>query len=976
MARTNLKYYIGANISEAEKKFKNLGSIISRTGKKFSDFGKAASVAVSGPLVALGGLSAKVALQVDAALDDIRIGTGTTGEALKGLEDDFRSVAAAVPQSFGESAKAIADFNTLTGASGKELQALSVAALDASRMMKTDLGGTISSVGKLMNNWRLPIGRGVELMDKLFVASQSTGMAMDAIAASATSSGAALRRMGFGIDESLALISKLDKEGIQADQVLKSLNKALATMAQKGVTNTSQAFASIVDSIKNAKTHSEATARAMQVFGTRAGPELAAAIREGRFEINDLVTALGTARGAISDTSKDTDGFAQQWSRLTNQLGLALEPLGKKILGLAEEHMPALSKAIEEYTLDIDEGTIKMLAFTAAVGPATLALGAFAGSIGALVKATGALSAALLGTPLGWAIMGFGAFAVTVETVGKWLDGTGKKATKTKDEILALARATEIATERINKSISEDPNNIWNLSFGTGQAYEHAVTPEDLAQAEKELAKEKKLREDIAKVEEQERKKLESQTAKLPSSLRTPAVNSSVGMYNFSSGKSGPSAAERFVDNIRDRMRYLKEDGQGFLDRIEKMQGRLKPLSSDWKLLEDLKISIDTEGFDKSLQDIQDRIRYLDKDGAEFVPTLQKMLDGLDPLSEKGKRTADVLRSITEADYSKKWSGFAWEFSEGLMKADEYARLLQTEIAGLAEGTEKWRARFSELQNIKASEVGGLLDSLARQFESGKLQSTEYETALEGIIRKFDDFPRAAQMAADALEAFRMQNEMTTVSLGTQLTGALRDVTKDFNELQGKSILGVVDGFLQAAVRGDDFGQTLRRLGEDIVYTTLKMVILQQLTRMLGGAFGIGGGGASFIGGSFASAGMPGLGGFAFANGGVFHKFALGGVVSRPTVFPMANGMGLMGEKGDEAVMPLARDPQGRLGVRMSGGTGAAPSIVVNVENQTATPIRSEQTSVDFNEQFNQAVVGIILKDQATNGPITRNFRR
>lgn len=392
------------------------------------------------------------------------------------------------------------------------------------------------------------------------------------------------------------------------------------------------------------------------------------------------------------------------------------------------------------------------------------------------------------------------------------------------------------------------------------------------------------------------------------------------------------------------------------------MQGRLKPLSSDWKLLEDLKISIDTEGFDKFLQDIQDRIRYLDKDGVEFVPTLQKMLDGLDPLSEKGKRTADILRSIAEADYSKKWSGFAWEFSEGLMKAEEYAGLLQAEIAGLAEGTEKWRARFSELQSIKALEAGGLLDSLARQFESGKLQNAEYESALQGIIRQFDEFPRAAQMAADALEAFHRQNEITTVSLGTQLTGALRDVTKDFNELQGKSILGVVDGFLQAAVRGDDFGQTLRRLGEDIVYTTLKMVILQQLTRMLGGAFGIGGGGMSFMGGSFAAAGIPGLGGFAFARGGVFHdgqirKFARGGVVSRPTIFPMANGMGLMGEKGDEAVMPLARDSQGRLGVRVHGGASAAPSIVVNVENQTGTPIRSEQTSADFNEQFNQAVV-------------------
>ena len=955
MARANLKYYIGANIGEAEKKFKDLGNVISRTGKKFSGFGKAASVAISGPLVAIGGLSAKVALQVDAALDDIRIGTGATGKALKGLEDDFRSVAAAVPQGFGESAKAIADFNTMTGASGKELQALSVAALDASRMMKTDLGGTISSVGKLMNNWRVPVDRGVELMDKLFVASQSTGMAMDAIATSATSSGAALRRMGFGIDESLALIAKLDKEGIQADQVLKSLNKALATMAQKGVTNTSQAFTSIVNSIRNAKTHSEATARAMQVFGTRAGPELAAAIREGRFEINDLVTALGTARGTISDTSKDTDGFAEQWSRLTNQLGLALEPLGKKILGIAEEYMPALSEAIGNYTQGIGEGTVVTLGLTAALGPATLALGAFMGSLATIVKTVGGLIA-LIGGPSGLLII-----LPVLASVAGVFKALGDNADTAKGKIYDLSDAVQIAAKDI-----QDLGMVMDLNIVGGDIAPEIARPSGplIIDTPKTPTIPSKDKGPQAKGKE-----------------KLPDTNGLDISRLFSSGKSGPSATERFVDNVRDRIRYLKEDGQGFLDQIEKMQGRLKPLSSDWKLLEDLKISIDTEEFDKSLQDIQDRIRYLDKDGAEFVPTLQKMLDGLDPLSEKGKRTADVLRSITEAGYSKKWSGFAWEFSEGLMKADEYARLLQTEIAGLAEGTEKWRARFSELQNIKTSEVGRLLDSLARQFESGKLQGTEYETALEGIIRKFDDFPRAAQMAADALETFRIQNEMTTVSLGTQLTGALRDITKDFNELQGKSILGVVDGFLQASVRGDDFGQTLRRLGEDIVYTTLKMVILQQLTRMLGGAFGIGGGGASLIGSSFASVGMHGLGGFAFANGGVFHdgqvrKFALGGIVSRPTIFPMANGMGLMGEKGDEAVMPLARDSQGRLGVRANGGVGAAPSIVVNVENQTATPIRAEQTSVDFNEQFGQAVVGIILKDQATNGPITRNFRR
>ncbi len=64
---------------------------------------------------------------------------------------------------------------------------------------------------------------------------------------------------------------------------------------------------------------------------------------------------------------------------------------------------------------------------------------------------------------------------------------------------------------------------------------------------------------------------------------------------------------------------------------------------------------------------------------------------------------------------------------------------------------------------------------------------------------------------------------------------------------------------------------------------------------------------------------------FGWAKGGAFDQgnvmaFASGGVVSRPTVFPMARGMGLMGEAGPEAIMPLRRDSNGNLGVAATRG--------------------------------------------------------
>jgi hypothetical protein len=73
-----------------------------------------------------------------------------------------------------------------------------------------------------------------------------------------------------------------------------------------------------------------------------------------------------------------------------------------------------------------------------------------------------------------------------------------------------------------------------------------------------------------------------------------------------------------------------------------------------------------------------------------------------------------------------------------------------------------------------------------------------------------------------------------------------------------------------------------------------------------------------------------------FAKGGVFEggsvtPFAKGGVVSKPTVFPFANGIGLMGEAGPEAIMPLRRGPNGRLGVEATNG-GGATTINVSVD--------------------------------------------
>ncbi|MCA0257163.1 MAG: phage tail tape measure protein [Proteobacteria bacterium] len=94
---------------------------------------------------------------------------------------------------------------------------------------------------------------------------------------------------------------------------------------------------------------------------------------------------------------------------------------------------------------------------------------------------------------------------------------------------------------------------------------------------------------------------------------------------------------------------------------------------------------------------------------------------------------------------------------------------------------------------------------------------------------------------------------------------------------------------------------------------------------------------------------MSGIGSlFGFADGGVPGRvvpFANGGVVSSPSFFPMGGDMGLMGEAGAEAILPLKRGADGSLGVAMNGAA-SGPSIVFNVTATDAASFRKTEGQI------------------------------
>jgi phage-related minor tail protein len=72
--------------------------------------------------------------------------------------------------------------------------------------------------------------------------------------------------------------------------------------------------------------------------------------------------------------------------------------------------------------------------------------------------------------------------------------------------------------------------------------------------------------------------------------------------------------------------------------------------------------------------------------------------------------------------------------------------------------------------------------------------------------------------------------------------------------------------------------------------------------------------------------------------------FAKGGIVAGPTAFPMRGGQGLMGEAGPEAIMPLTRGPDGRLGVQSAGGRPV--TVVMNITTPDVRGFQRSQVQV------------------------------
>jgi hypothetical protein len=298
----------------------------------------------------------------DDAYDAIQIGTGATGEAMRALQGDFRAVATSGPDAFGTVSTAVTELRQGLGITGKPLQDLSRQVLDLSRITGTDLDVNVTSVTHSFQDWAVATGDQAATLDAVFRASQATNVPVSELLGTVDAFGPVLRGMGLGLSESIALVGSLEHAGVNTDMALRGFKKAVADAALEGRALTLE---SAIAQIEGAGSAAEQTTAVYEVFGNKAGPELADAISSGRLAVGDLLAVIEGGQGTISGTADSTADWAERLGELKNDVLVTLEPLITRVFEGIGGVVDWLSPKIEDFATAVVpavEGALDSLA--------------------------------------------------------------------------------------------------------------------------------------------------------------------------------------------------------------------------------------------------------------------------------------------------------------------------------------------------------------------------------------------------------------------------------------------------------------------------------------------------------------------------------------------------------------------------------------------------------------------------------------
>lgn len=373
-------------------KLDKAGNIVSDIGTKTSSIGTAITAGVTAPIIAGSTMAVGAMDEVDEGLDTVMTKTGATGQAAKDLQAIYNDVARTIPADFGDIGAAVGEINTRLDFTGDKLRVASEDFLKFAKVNGTDVNQSVQLVTRAMGDAGIPADEYRTVLDALTVAGQKSGISIDTLTTNLAKYGAPMRALGIDTQTSIAMFAGWEKAGVNTEIAFSGMKKAISTWGAEGK-DARVEFQKTLDEIKSAPDIASATSMAIEVFGQKAGPDLADAIQNGRFEFDEYITALEQSAGTVESTygmivdEVDDTQLAMQTVKVAahdfgEEIAKTAGPEAKKLA----DKVKSLGDRFSKLTTQQKQSTLKTVAFVAAIGPGVKMVGSLEKGLGSAMK--------------------------------------------------------------------------------------------------------------------------------------------------------------------------------------------------------------------------------------------------------------------------------------------------------------------------------------------------------------------------------------------------------------------------------------------------------------------------------------------------------------------------------------------------------------------------------------------------------------
>lgn len=426
---SKLKHF-ETQLKEMDKiKFEQVGQQFKDVGGKMQTVGTAMTKYVTGPIVAGAGLAVKAWQEVDEGLDIVTQKTGASGKTLEGMQRSVKNLAQQIPTDFATAGAAVGEVNTRFGVTGKELETLSGKFIKFAQLNDTDVSTSVDKVQKAMEAFGVPAAEAGSMLDVLNKVGQDTGISMDTLTDAMVKNAPQLQAMGLTANQAATFLGQLEVSGIDSSKAMTGLNKAIVNGAKEGKT-LPEVMTDIQNSIVGAASETDAMNAAVEIFGSKAGPAIATAARNGSLDFQALASSVTDAEGSLEKTFNETLDPADKFQMILNSLKITgyevadslftlLAPAIDKIAGA----LKTMASAWSNLSPETQKIILTIAGIIAAIGPLLIIFGKIATGIGAIIQVLPMLGGAFsaLAGPVGIVIAIIGALiAIGVLLYKNW----------------------------------------------------------------------------------------------------------------------------------------------------------------------------------------------------------------------------------------------------------------------------------------------------------------------------------------------------------------------------------------------------------------------------------------------------------------------------------------------------------------------------------------------------------------------------